>query len=167
MKKFFIQVGALLIVTFGALWVSYNSSVLTPILPNSAGTVSQLPKTQVKINDAIIDVEVADTQSKRSQGLSGRENLATNTGMLFIFPQASKYRFWMKEMKFPLDFIFINNGKVVDLYKNVPPPLPSQAETTLPQYEPSSPINMVLEVNVGFIDQYNVKVGDDVFQVKQ
>lgn len=167
MKKFWIQISVLLIVVFVAMWLSMNPGFYEPLLPqNNSIPQVQGKITQIKIDEALINVEVADTSSKRAQGLSGRESLATGSGMLFIFPTASKYRFWMKDMKFPLDFIFIDNGKVVDLYRNVPPPLSGQADETLPQYEPVTPITMMLEVNAGFADQYNIKIGDQVFEVK-
>ena len=165
MKKFGIQIGALLIVIFGALWLSYNQGSYSPLLPGSVNTGIEQSK-QLKINDVVITVEVADTPSKRTTGLSGRDTLASNAGMLFVFPETKKYRFWMKDTKIPLDFIYVRAGKVVDVYRNAQPPVPGQSDSTLPQYEPVESIDMMIETNAGFIDQHNVKVGDSVYELR-
>lgn len=117
---------------------------------------------QVVINDAKIKVEIADTQTKRSQGLGGRESLASDEGMLFIFEKVDKYPFWMKGLKFPLDFVWIKEDKVIDLLTNIPPPQSGQKDETLPIYQPKEPINKVLEVNAGTVDRLKIKVGDTV-----
>ena len=67
-------------------------------------------------------VEIADTEDTKSQGLSGRTSMAKNKGMLFIFNESSYKYFWMKGMNFPLDFVWINGKKIVDIKKNVPKP---------------------------------------------
>ncbi len=66
----------------------------------------------VKIRENTFDVAVADTLVKRDRGLSGREPLLVNQGMYFIFPVALSYGFWMKEMNFPIDIVWIYKGQV-------------------------------------------------------
>lgn len=166
MKKFWIQIGVLLIVVFGALYVSFNQEFLSSVLP-AKGLNSNLTQKQIMVGDTVVNIEVADTAAKRAQGLSGRESLASGSGMLFVFESSKKYQFWMKGMKFPLDFVFIREGKVADLIRNVPPPLPNQADSTLNVYEPVAQIDMMLEVNAGFIDANNIKIGNQVFNVYQ
>lgn len=162
MKKFWIQVAILLIVIFGALYLGFNLSLIEPLLPLTQNS----PQTKLMINQTVLNVEVADTAAKRSRGLGGRDSLASDSGMLFIFPETKKYQFWMKGMKFSLDFIFIKDGKVVDLLRNVPPPEQNIADENLPLYQPIVPINMMLETNAGFIDANSIKIGDTVFLVK-
>lgn len=163
MKKFWIQVTCLLLIGLGALYVSYNRDFLSNLpIPTNAPAKTQ----QLKINDVTLKVEVADTPSKRQQGLSGRDKLATGSGMLFVFPQAKKYQFWMKGMKFPLDFIYIKDGAVVDLIQNVPFPSPGYPDSSLPVYEPTVPVNGILEVNAGFVKINNIKIGDKVFTIE-
>ena len=70
----------------------------------------------------MVRVEIRDDTNGRNLGLSGRSSLAENEGMLFIFDTPAVYEFWMKDMNFPLDFIWINNGLVVDLSEHIPPP---------------------------------------------
>ncbi len=162
MKKFWIQIGILSCLILGALFLFQNPDIYNQFLPNNQG----LKKQQIKINNTVVSIEVADTAATRSRGLSGREKLATDSGMLFVYPETKIYRFWMKEMKFPLDMIFINNGSVVDILKDVPAPELSKKEQDLIIYQPKTPINMMLEVNAGFADKNQIKVGDGVFLIQ-
>lgn len=161
MKKFFVQAVFLIIVIGASLYYATYGTGNLPFKPSQ-------PKysNTVLIGNTTVNVDVADTQDKRAKGLGGRENLASNSGMLFVFDKADKYGFWMKGMKIALDFIWIKDGVVVDLLKNIQPPTPNQPDTSLPVYMPNQPVNMVLEVNSGFVDSHNIKVGDSVKFVK-
>ncbi len=118
---------------------------------------------QIKINNTTISVEIANTESKRQKGLSNRVKLNPNHGMLFIFPQKDIYpRFWMKDMFFPIDIIWINDGIITQIHKNVPAPEPNTPENELMFYLPDDPIDLVLEVPAGFSDQNNIMPGDPV-----
>jgi uncharacterized membrane protein (UPF0127 family) len=120
---------------------------------------SVLVKTEsLAINDHQFTVEIADTNTKRAKGLSNRQKLAQNEGMLFIFPEADFHTFWMKGMNFPLDFIWINSNKIIDLSENIPNPEEDQHD--LPVYRPKHPVDKVLEVNAGIIRKLNIRVGD-------
>lgn len=163
MKQFWIQVIFLVIIIFGSLAVFYNPQLLGGILPL---TQTQNLR-QLKINNTVINVEIADTPDSRSRGLGGRESLASDSGMLFIFPKEGKYQFWMKGMKIPIDFVFIRQGRVVDLLRNVQPPQPNQKDSTLPIYAPIVPVDMMLEVSSGFIDSHNIRVANEIFLVQQ
>ena len=78
---------------------------------------------QVHISALAIDAEQARTQEDRAQGLSGRESLAADAGMLFVFEAERRPGFWMREMQFPLDFIWISaegvvvNVKAIDIFE--------------------------------------------------
>ena len=111
----------------------------------------------LSINDIKINIEIADNPKEQSQGLSGREYLAPDSGMLFVFPQLITPSFWMKDMKFSLDLIWIDeNGKIIEITKNVSP-------ATYPEsFSPPSPIKYVLEVNAGWTDENNIKIGDRI-----
>ncbi len=101
-------------------------------------------------------VEVADTDAKRIHGLSGREGLKDNEGMLFVFENEGLYSFWMKEMKFDLDFVWIRNNKIVDIIQNVSH---NNQEVI---YRPKTPVTEVLEINAGFVEKNGIKIGDAV-----
>jgi uncharacterized membrane protein (UPF0127 family) len=106
------------------------------------------------IGDTKIAVEIADTEATRTRGLSGRASLAENTGLLFIFNRADYYGFWMEEMNFPIDIIWLdNNWRVVDITINA---LPQNFPTT---YQPRAPARYVLEVNAGFITTHHITIG--------
>lgn len=114
----------------------------------------------VKINNQYLKVEIASDNLTRAKGLSDRENLDNNSGMLFTFPSADYHQFWMKDMHFPLDFIWIKDNKVVDVTSNVP--YPKNNVMNLPIITPKEPSNSVLEVNAGKILEWNIKIGDVV-----
>ena len=129
--------------------------------PNIAGPTTPPVKT-ISIGLTKIQVQIADTTDKRTKGLSGTTSLKANDGMLFIFEGKTNPVFWMKDMLIPLDLIWIGDGKIVRIDKNVPIPAPSTTENKLKTYSAGAPIDYVLEVNAGFSDANNIKVGSAV-----
>lgn len=115
-------------------------------------------KPHVIINNKIIQIEIADEQPEQIQGLSDRESLDKNSGMLFIFNDKQIRSFWMKNMHFPLDIIWIQDNKIVNISKNLPP----EGEMPENHYSSKYPVNYVLEVNAGLVDEYEIKIGDIV-----
>jgi len=113
---------------------------------------------KVIIGDTKIKVEIADTLEEMKNGLSNRESLDKDKGMLFIFAEPGQPAFWMKDMKFPIDIIWILNDRVVD----IAPDLPVVAGEFLSTYIPKEPANYVLEVNAGFAEEHDIRVGDKV-----
>lgn len=110
----------------------------------------------ITINEQKIDLLFAKTQEERETGLSGRESLGENQGMLFTFDRPGFYSFWMQDMKFPIDIIFINGDKVVTIYENVPPPA---AGETLTIYKPEEPADKVLELNANKAQELKLQKG--------
>lgn len=107
-----------------------------------------------------ITVEVVTTPESIQRGLSGRTEIGSD-GMLFIFPQISQQVFWMKEMNFDLDMIWIADGKVVGITPNVPKPAsPDLGPSQLQRYASPTGVNMVLEVPAGTAKQWQLQVGD-------
>jgi uncharacterized protein len=123
---------------------------------------TKLPKTNVTIDKQTFLTEVATTSAQQEQGLSGRASLPQNQGMLFIFSKPAPYPFWMKDMKFPLDMIFINNSKIITIFQNVPVPKNPGDLSSLPVYTPKAPADQVLEINAGLSKKYDFKKGDTV-----
>ena len=110
------------------------------------------------INNHKIYIEIADTSEKRAQGLSNRDSLPEDHGMLFIFDTYQKSAFWMKDMRFPIDIIWIRDDIIVDITKNV-----SILEgSELKHYFPSQQVNYVLEVNSGIVEKYKIKIGQKI-----
>lgn len=112
----------------------------------------------VIINAAHFDVTVADTPAERAQGLSGQASLDPEVGMLFVFPEPTVPSFWMPDMHFPLDIIWIDtDGAVVGFEENVQP----LADTDEPMtYSPPTPVPYVLEVNAGTVAAHGMNVDD-------
>ena len=111
----------------------------------------------VQIAGQEIKVELALTEAEQNKGLSGRSELRDGEGMLFVFAKPGKYSFWMKDMNFPIDMVWLGEDlKVVYIKKNADPKL--YPET----YGPETDAKYVLEVVAGFSDKNNLKVGDSV-----
>ena len=116
---------------------------------------------KTKIGNQLFNLEVADTEKVRNKGLSNRPSLPNNSGMLFIFDKKNSYTFWMKEMNFPLDFIWVDGTTIKDLTRNIPPPN-NPDESDLVLITPKTPINKVIEVNAGTIDKLKLNIGDNI-----
>ncbi len=118
-------------------------------------------KVFILLGDKELEVEVVNTSESITQGLSGRESIGAD-GMLFILPERRVPTFWMKEMKFDLDMIWIDDYKVVDITTKVPKPEEDLNLRELPLYSPSQVVDMVLEVEKGKAEDWNVEVGNVV-----
>lgn len=114
--------------------------------------------TKVIINDKIIEVEIADTPDERYQGLSGRESLCDNCGMLFVYSDKEARNYVMREMNFPLDIVFLNGDKIVKIDRDLEP----EGEKPKNIYSSLVPVNYVLEVNGGVAGKNNWQVGDNI-----
>lgn len=141
--------------------VGFYSKTPLPNADSSAKKQASLKK-EVIIGSTKISAEIADDEAERKKGLGGRENLGSGEGMLFVFPEkTSNLVFWMKEMKFAIDIIWIDENKIVKIDKNVQPQ-PGLGENELKRYYPEKATNLVLEVNAGFADNHNLNPGDEV-----
>ncbi len=112
--------------------------------------------TQVTINNKTFNVKIADTEKERQIGLSNTEKLSENQGMLFVFDKPDFYSFWMKNMDYPIDIIYISGDKVTTVIENAKP---GSSEANLEIYQPDSASDKVLEVNAGLAKKYNIKKG--------
>ena len=111
----------------------------------------------VKIAGQEIKVEVASMPEERVRGLSGKRGLKEDEGMLFVFDRSGNYPFWMKDMNFPIDMVWIGeNMKVIYIKENARPELYPEI------YSPDKNAKYVLEVVSGFSQKNNLKVGDSV-----
>ncbi|MFA6136075.1 MAG: DUF192 domain-containing protein [Candidatus Paceibacterota bacterium] len=113
----------------------------------------------ISINGKEIEAQVSASSYKKAQGLSGVVFMEEDKGMLFIFGTSQAVGFSMREMKFPLDFVWINNNKVVRVDKNVDYPKNGEDPITI---LPQQLIDMVLEINAGTIDKLSIQKEDDV-----
>ena len=96
----------------------------------------------------------ADNDKKRMQGLSNTDKLPVGQGMMFVFSSKEKYSFWMKDMRYSLDFIFLDSNVVVDLFENV------RTDSYPNIISPRRPVNKVIELNAGEIKKAGITIGD-------
>jgi len=111
----------------------------------------------VQLDGQTIQVTIANTQASRAQGLGGRTGLANDEGMLFVFAQDGVYPFWMKDMLFSIDIIWLSDsGAVIYIAPDISP-------TTYPAtFGPREPARYVIELLAGWASAHNVKIGDIV-----
>lgn len=116
------------------------------------------PAGKATVKEHTFNVFLALTPEEQQKGLSGRNGLGKDQGMLFIFDKPGDLTFWMKDMKFPIDIIFINGNRIVSIAENAP--APKSPEETLPLYRATGPADKVLEINAGLAKEYDLKPGD-------
>jgi uncharacterized membrane protein (UPF0127 family) len=149
-------------VSIGSAAISSSSTTSSTLMIPANNSEDQL-----RIDDAIWNIEFATTTVEQTRGLSYRASLGENDGMLFIFDHPSVQSFWMIGMNFPLDMIWIGDdgvggSKVFGFAQNVPAPASGTATWNLPIYSSPAGVSKVLEVNAGSVEKYNIKVGDEV-----
>ena len=141
----FVLVAGLLAVPF--FW---HPKAETPIHVDNQLTFGKT----ITIGEKTIRVAVASNVIDRSQGLSGTDSLPEDEGMLFIFNEEAMQYFWMKDMNYPLDIIWIGSDKTVkSISQDLDP-------TSYPEtFSSTVPVQYVLEVPAGFVRVHKVKEG--------
>jgi uncharacterized membrane protein (UPF0127 family) len=131
--------------------VSAEQSEPSPVF-RKEGELSFIKTNGKKI--ATIDIEVADNEAERVQGLMYRDSMGERNGMIFLFPEEDTLSFWMKNTRIPLDIIYVNREKeIVHIARNTTP-------YSLAQIPSKQPAMYVVEVNAGFTERYLISVGD-------
>lgn len=128
---------------------------------SSSQTFQDHQLVRLQIGGQTLKVEVVNSPQSITQGLSGRDQVGSD-GMLFIFPQAKQASFWMKEMKFDLDVVWLADSQVVAVTKDVPHPAAETPLTELPTYSPPKAVEMVLEVPSGTADKFGWQPGTPI-----
>jgi uncharacterized membrane protein (UPF0127 family) len=112
----------------------------------------QLPAIRLSAGIHVIQAEVAQTDTQRMIGLMNRPQMATNTGMLFVFEQPATQCFWMKNTLLPLSIAFVaDDGTVVNIDDMKPQTLDSHCSTKA--------VRFVLEMNQGWFAKRGIKAG--------
>jgi len=150
MRKKMILIFLVVVVILGILVASYLSM---------SGEPSDLKTANFLIGEKKLEVEIADSASARATGLSYRKSLDDDKGVYFIFDSLGSHSFWMKDMNFPIDIIWIKDDKIVGVAENVPHQ-PGAQLWQLKSYAPPEPVNRVLEVNAGWFSKNGIKIGD-------
>jgi len=145
-----LYIAALVIVALGAVgYYVMPQKAPTPWPDHSVRTLT--------IDNKSVQVEVVSTDASRQMGLSGRSGLAPETGMLFVFDTDNSWGFWMKDMRFSIDMVWLSaDGTVVTIAPSVEP-------DTYPQIiYPQVPARYVLEFPAGFAQAHNLAVGQPI-----
>lgn len=123
------------------------------------------PKAQVRVNGQTLNVLVANNMKHWTRGLGGRKDLGEHDGMIFLFPATQQHVFVMCDMQFPIDIIWIKEGKIVDMAPNVPLD-PAKTEEDLLPYAARDISSSVLELKAGLVESLQLKIGDKVEIIK-
>lgn len=116
-------------------------------------------KARVKINNQTIIAEVVKDSRLREKGLSGRDSIGVNEGMLFLFDGSDYHTFWMKDMKFPIDIVWISGNRIAGINKNIQPE-PDVPREELTIYTPPERIDKVLEIKASRSETLGLEEGD-------
>ncbi len=111
----------------------------------------------LSIGPHTFQVTIADTDKKRERGLSNNTTLGNDDGMYFLFSTPDSYTFWMKDMRYDLDFIYIKENKVIYIITNVPSPAHNSGKIAIVK----SPVAFdgVIEVKAGFVQKWGIDKG--------
>jgi uncharacterized membrane protein (UPF0127 family) len=108
--------------------------------------------------EVFVDVEIAQTEAQRAEGLMNRESLADDAGMMFIYFEPTQSGFWMKNTLIPLSIAFIDDEQRIIQIMDMEP----CTKDPCPTYTPDGEYTAALEVNMGAFDEWGIDVGDTV-----
>ena len=122
-------------------------------------------RVNVTINGLVLVADISITNEQRTKGLSVKDGLAENEAMLFVFGNEAEHTFWMKDMKFPIDIIWIDSNKtIVHIENNL---MPCSSGVLCPTYKPPDDSLYVLETVGGLAEKYDIEKGTQVqFELK-
>ena len=115
----------------------------------------------IRMGSSNISVELARTSAEQARGLGARSTLGTYSGMLFIFNDPTIPGFWMKDMNFPIDIVWISENRIIGVIENADPQI-GAAESELKVYTPPSSVDSVIELHAGAFKASQARVGDEV-----
>ena len=141
----------------GVLFYYIQKGEISHILKSATGQ----KRAKVVFDRARFGVEVVQSPEDVRKGLSGRDSIPEFGGMLFVFEKKKLYSFWMKDMRFPIDILWINDGRVVWIEKNAPPRPPGTPDTEFLTYTSPVEANSVLEIRSGMADRFGINIGDE------
>lgn len=118
----------------------------------------EFPRGTIKIDNVVLEVQIADTDPLRTSGLMFQEELPFDQGMLFVFEGEERRSIWMLNMQFSLDILWLDiEGNILHIEKNVPPCKTALETATCPSYKGDNKLaKYVLEVTSGFVDEYSI-----------
>jgi len=117
----------------------------------------EFPRGTIKVDDKVLEVQIADTEPRRVRGLMFQNQLPYNEGMIFVFNESGIYSLWMLNMQFSLDMIwFDENGNVVHIEQDIPPCKSATEIMACQSIIPSGQAKYILEVTSGFVKEFDI-----------
>lgn len=117
----------------------------------------EFPRGTIKVDDKVLEVQIADTEARRVRGLMFQNQLPYDQGMIFVFNESGIYSLWMLNMQFSLDMIwFDENGNVVHIEQNIPPCKSATEIMACQSIVPSGEAKYILEVTSGFVNEFGI-----------
>ena len=152
--KFLAKLFVVLIVTNLFVFVAITLE-LTSGVRDTAAEIFSYQKTHGELAEAGVSILIADSEEKRIKGLSGFDSLRENQTMLFKFDDVGSHSFWMKDMNFSIDIIWMDEYyQILHIEENVSP-------ATYPRsFGEDIDSKYVLETQAGFVEENAVKIGD-------
>ncbi len=121
---------------------------------------------QVILKGRPFNLELALTSGQREKGLMGRDTIAADEGMLFVYPDEEPYpaklNFWMKDCLIPIDLIFIDREGIITAVHEMKPPQPGTADEDLVVYSSKRPAQFAIEIKGGLAAELGLLVGDTI-----
>jgi uncharacterized protein len=144
-----IAVLAFIALGVGAYWISTKTACL------------DFNQASVQIDDTTLSVALAVTQQEQMRGLGGCHSIPPQSGLYFMYETPQNVAIWMRGMLIPIDIVWIADGEVIGIERDIPPP-DDHKTTLLPQYRPPRPVDGVLEIAGGKANDYGITVGSRV-----
>lgn len=117
----------------------------------------EFPRGTIKVDDKVLEVQIADTEPRRVRGLMFQNQLPYSEGMIFVFNESGVYSLWMLNMQFSLDMIWFDaDGNVVHIEQNVPPCKSASEIMACQSIVPSGEAKYILEVTSGFVKEFGI-----------
>jgi uncharacterized membrane protein (UPF0127 family) len=146
--------------TEAATQANHAHTNLVKALQDALQNDSEYLRAKVSIEGFELSAEIPVTGELMSKGLSVKNQLRENESMLFVFEEPLRHTFWMKDMKFPIDIIWLDsNGKIVHIEENL---MPCPFVLICPIYAPNADSQYVLETIAGFAQRHNISLGTNI-----
>lgn len=135
-------VGAVLLAVFAAVYY-----IVWPNLPQNT--------TELRLGDGVFKASLATNETSRAKGLSGTSSLSSNQALIMAYPDSSKWGIWMKDMKIPIDAVWLDSAKrVVYIQENIQP-----EDSDTKTYTPKRNANYVIELPAGTVKNKAISIG--------
>ena len=121
------------------------------------------PSVEMELKGETLDVWVAANGYLKRKGLGKKDGLGDHDGMMFLYTDYNKHIIVMRDMEFPIDIVWFNDGKVIDIAPNIQPEDVPEAQLT--KYYPRQEANVILELSAGWAESHDLKIGDKLTRV--